>query len=186
MSVEQLIVGVLLFTPLLGLFPTAAAWYLSVCCCHGALLLLRLVLLGLGRLLRLRALQLLLSRWSEPQQFPGQMMVQPLVFSTSSSTVHHASMAQRAAAGSSAAAAIGDASAAAAHAYSEQQQAAQLPAYYQLYCDPISYADVLKSFLAQQAAEGAPQRSSWGAHVLDVLRAVAKGEVWGVGLFCRS
>jgi hypothetical protein len=191
--VEQLIVGVLLFTPLLGLLPTAAAWHLSVCCCHGALLLLRVLLIGLGRLLRLRALQLLLSRWSEPQRFPGQLMVQPLGLMCSSSSSSsrrgdgmYSSAFLSGGQGEMAAGRSAGAAAAAAGEGDAQQQDAALPVYYQLYSDPLSYANVLKSFLAQQAAGDKALRGSWGASVLGICRAVVRGDTWGVALFCRQ
>jgi hypothetical protein len=203
-SVEQLIVGVLLFTPLLGLFPTAVAWYLSVCCCHGALLLARLLFVGLGRLLRLRLLQLLLIRWSEPQLFPGQLMVQlltPLRSSSSSSggyevlEVLHSTTYSRGAAvpspdatGSRSAAEGANASTAGSTQQQQQQQENEvlLPVYYHLYSDARGYADVVRSFLAQQAAGSSPQSPSWGTSVAGLFRAVVQGELWGVSFCCKS
>jgi hypothetical protein len=205
-SVEQLIVGVLLFTPLLGLFPTAAAWYLSVCCCHGALLLARLVLVGLGRLLRLRLLQLLLIRWSEPQRFPGQLMVQPMtpLHSSSSSSsrvieafgVLHSATLRTGAAGTSQGAAGGctaaegaDASADGSAGQKQRQQQKDetlLPVYYHLYCDPRGYAEAVTSFLAQQAAGSSQHSASCATCVVGLVKAVVRGELWGVGLYCRS
>jgi len=77
-SVEQLIVGVLLFTPLLGLLPTTVAWYLSVAWLYGLLHGLRLLLVAVGSWMQLRPLHVLAARWSTPQLFPGQLMVLPL------------------------------------------------------------------------------------------------------------
>lgn len=76
-SVEQLIVGVLLFTPLLGLLPTTAAWYLSACALHACLTCLRLLLLGVGSWLQLRPLHVLAARWRQPLLFPQQLMLLP-------------------------------------------------------------------------------------------------------------
>lgn len=76
---EQLIVGVLLFTPLLGLFPTTVAWYISACCYYGLLLLTRQLLAGLAALLQLRSLSVLGRRWAHPQLFPGALLVRPLL-----------------------------------------------------------------------------------------------------------
>jgi hypothetical protein len=75
--VEQLIVGVLLFTPLLGLLPTTTAWYLSACALHAGLSCLRLLLLGVGSWLQLRPLHVLAARWRQPLLFPGQLMLLP-------------------------------------------------------------------------------------------------------------
>jgi hypothetical protein len=119
-------------------------------------------------------------------------MVQPLaqLCDGSSDTVSRPSTSavttRRTAAGRRAAGTSADASAAVASEGTEQQQDGLRPAYYQLYCDPVSYADALKSFLAQQAAESTSQRTSWGASMLGVFRAVARGDVWGVGFFCRQ
>jgi hypothetical protein len=208
-SVEQLIVGVLLFTPLLGLFPTAVAWYLSVCCCHAALLLARLLCVGLGRLLRLRLLQLLLIRWSEPQLFPGQLMVQLLTPLRSNSSIRSGgcqalevlqsttcyrggAVNMPDAAGGRTAAEGADASTAGSTQQQQQQQQQQqedevlLPVYYHLYSDARGYADVVRSFLAQQAAGSSPQSPSWGTSVAGLFRAVLQGELWGVSFCCKS
>jgi hypothetical protein len=75
--VEQLIVGVLLFTPLLGLLPTTTAWYISACALHACLACLRLLLLGVGSWLQLRPLHVLAARWRQPLLFPGQLMLLP-------------------------------------------------------------------------------------------------------------
>lgn len=86
-SVEQLIVGVLLFTPLLGLFPTSVAWYISVCGLYGVLHVLRLLLVAVGSWMQLRPLHVLAARWRNPQLFPGQLMVLPLTPDSTARTI---------------------------------------------------------------------------------------------------
>jgi hypothetical protein len=69
--VEPLIVGVLLFVPLLALLPTTAAWHLAVTCSHMAAVALRMLLLLAASLLRHNPLLLLVWRLVHPMAFPG-------------------------------------------------------------------------------------------------------------------
>jgi hypothetical protein len=165
------------------------------------LLLARLLFVGLGRLLRLRLLQLLLIRWSEPQQFPGQLMVQlltPLCSSNSSRGYAALEVLQsttRSRGGPVGRADVGDgrtaaeaANALTAASMQQQQQEDEvlLPVYYHLYSDARGYADVARSFLAQQAAGSSSRSPSWGTSVAGLFRAVVHGELWGIGLGCKS
>lgn len=194
-SVEQLIVGVLLFTPLLGLFPTTVAWYLSMCCLHGALLLLRLLLVGLGRLLRLQALHLLLGRWTEPRRFPGQLMVQLLQECDRGSSIgidgrgsnsgggvsrvlqtRRRSLRARSTTSSSSRQAVAGVDLNAVELQSVRMS------YYHFYSAPLSYVEVLQHFWTQQKSAGVYSGFSWGTTAVGLARAVMKGDRWGVEL----
>ncbi len=68
---EPLIVGVLLFVPLLALLPTTLAWHTLVTCAHAAAVLVRMALLLAAALLRCNPLLLLGWRLARPMAFPG-------------------------------------------------------------------------------------------------------------------
>lgn len=68
---EQLIVGVLLFVPLLALLPTTATWHLSLSLAQLAVAGLRWGLLLAAALLRHNPLALLACRALLPAAFPG-------------------------------------------------------------------------------------------------------------------
>jgi hypothetical protein len=174
-SVDQLIVGVLLFTPLLGLLPTTAAWYLSVCALYGGLHTLRLLLVGVGSWMQLRPLHVLAARWSRPQLFPGQLMVRPLRLAPATAGASPA-VAVAAAAAAAAAAEVADevgaapgsvrqrrtrAGAAAGKAAHQQQQQQQQHrrrqqqehapvSYFSVSYEPLGYMEVLAQSVRQQ------------------------------------
>jgi hypothetical protein len=78
-AAEHLIVGVLLFTPLIALLPTTAAFYTAAALAHGATALLRLALLGLARQLVVNPVAYAAARRSlTPRLFPGDLSVAPL------------------------------------------------------------------------------------------------------------
>jgi hypothetical protein len=78
-AAEHLIVGVLLFTPLIALLPTMAAFYAAAAVAHGATALLRLALLGLARQLVVNPLAYAAARRAlTPRLFPGDLSVAPL------------------------------------------------------------------------------------------------------------
>lgn len=77
-TVEHLIVGVLLFTPLLALLPTTAVWYAFLLLLHCSLAAVRVVLYKLSWPLRSNGLYCVVRRLLRPQLFPGSVMVEPL------------------------------------------------------------------------------------------------------------
>lgn len=188
-SVEQLIVGVLLFTPLLGLFPTTLAWYLSVCCLYGVLHVLRLTLVAVGSWMQLRPLHVLAARWRRPQLFPGQLMVLPLA-----PTAHTPAAGPVGGAGGSvgagsrgkqfvpsdAAAQVTDSAAVGPSSSSQGRQqprsstaehtaGALQVGHYRIFYEPLSYWEVLLQSVAQQqgllwyACQGVQQGPAQGA-----------------------
>lgn len=69
--VEQLIVGVLLFVPLVALLPTTLAWVALATAMHVAGFLARCVLLWASQSLAVNLPVLLLWRMLQPTSFPG-------------------------------------------------------------------------------------------------------------------
>lgn len=205
-SVEQLIVGVLLFTPLLGLIPTTTAWYISICCCHAVVWLVRLVLVQLSVMLRMQGLQVLVRRWYCPQQFPGLLMVQLLDMCnghragrTGQAAVAPAAAAdcshQTGAAGAAAAAAAphdstvadGRLEAEVQSAMSQQTPESILVSYYHLFFESIGYFEVLRLNVSGTRANRplpAAQRG-WVQGLDGWAKAVVGGSSWGLGLFGR-
>lgn len=208
-SVEQLIVGVLLFTPLLGLFPTTLAWYLSVCCLYGALHVLRLALVAVGSWMQLRPLHVLAARWRSPQLFPGQLMVLPLAPARSP-----AGAGSSAGAGSrgrqllACDAAQATSSAGAPRSSNSSRRGSQHPrstaeprrlqqvGHSRIFWEPLSYWEVLLQSVAQQQgllwyacqglqqgpAQGSAFSSSSSSWLVAWLKSVAAGRVWGLRL----
>jgi hypothetical protein len=72
-TVEHLIVGVLLFTPLLALLPTTMVWYLAASAAHGAVVMFRLCLNALAYTCLHNPVYMLLRRSSSPQLFPSEL-----------------------------------------------------------------------------------------------------------------
>jgi hypothetical protein len=192
--VEQLIVGVLLFTPLLGLLPTTAAWYLSATCLYAAVHLLRLLLVAAGSWMQLRPLHVCGDRWRQPQRFPGQLMLLPLV-PASSKAGAAAGAAMHTDQGPNAAAAVDGGGVSGGVSGGEQQQVPV--SHYQLFYEPLSYSDVLAQSIAQQqgllwyACQGAGSSSRVVAGqggvvvvgwVVGWVAGVAVGRVWGLHL----
>lgn len=78
-AAEHLIVGVLLFTPLIALLPTTAAFYAAASLAHGATAFLRLLLIFLARQLVLNPLAYAAARRAvTPRLFPGDLSVSAL------------------------------------------------------------------------------------------------------------
>lgn len=162
-SVEQLIVGVLLFTPLLGLMPTTTVWYLSACCCHGVVVLLRLLLVRLSVLLRMQGLKVLVRRWWRPQDFPGHLAVELL---DAQSEVECAGGLRARAEADKAATVAARGAAEAAGSSVESRPAMQLPgssssnlrgqqamlSYYHVFYEPLSYSHILMQSIHESAA----------------------------------
>jgi hypothetical protein len=204
-SVEQLIVGVLLFTPLLGLLPTTVAWYLSVCWLYGVLHVLRLLLVAVGSWMQLRPLHVLAARWKRPQLFPGQLMVLPLTPAVSG-TVAAACGTVSAAVGSSNQQAAVDSHAGSSSSSSWQRAGSnRKPAqdsrqaeeqedigvsYYRVYYEPMGYWDVLGQSIAQQqgllwyvcqGVDSADRRAAGGVPwLVRGMKDVASGQMWGL------
>ncbi len=74
---EHLIVGVLLFTPLLALFPTTAAWYLFTTTMHAMTVVVRLSISALGHTLLHNPLYMVFRRALAPRLFPGACTADP-------------------------------------------------------------------------------------------------------------
>lgn len=70
-TAEHVIVGVLLFTPLLALLPTTAAWYLFACCLHFGPAAARGVLAAAGTLAARNPACALARRALRPAAYPG-------------------------------------------------------------------------------------------------------------------
>jgi hypothetical protein len=77
-TVEHLIVGVLLFTPLLALMPTTAVWYLSLALAHAGVAAARLGAYRLAGALQCDAAYTAAKRLLAPGLFPAGVVVQPL------------------------------------------------------------------------------------------------------------
>jgi hypothetical protein len=77
-TVEHLIVGVLLFTPLLALLPTTAVWYAFLLLLHCGLAAVRVALYKLSWALQSNGVYCVVRRLLRPQLFPGSIMVEPL------------------------------------------------------------------------------------------------------------
>jgi hypothetical protein len=204
-SVEQLIVGVLLFTPLLGLFPTTLAWYLSVCCLYGVLHLLRLALVAVGSWMQLRPLHVLAARWRRPQLFPGQLTVLPMVpaghtpaggaVGGAGSRVRQSLLSDAAAQGNSSSSRGSQQPRS-----STAEPGALQVAHYRIFFEPLSYWEVLVQSVAQQqgllwyacqgvqqgASAGSSGSSSSGSWLTAWLKSVAAGRVWGLRLLSTS
>jgi hypothetical protein len=199
--VEQLIVGVLLFTPLLGLFPTTTTWYLSLCCCQGVLLGLRQLLAVAGRLLQMKCLLLLVSRWLFPSGYPCQVMVQPLCTAAADDRPADSGSLQGAAwrRWSAPKQQTSDSEGAASDRFpgvvKRQPQEPQHDqgvkdgkgqsrtvkvVLYQVSHEPCSYVEVLRHGTVVPLAGGAAG-AAW-ASVQQLVRAVIWGEVWGLNM----
>lgn len=201
-SVEQLIVGVMLFTPLLGLLPTTVAWYLSAACLYACLHLLRLLLVAVGSWMQLRPLHVCADRWRQPQRFPGQLMLLPLLPTSSRAGAAAAVAAMQAVQGPNAAAGVGDGVAGDDDGVGDGGGSGgqQVPvSHYQLFYEPLSYSDVLAQSIAQQqgllwyACQGGGSSSRVAAGqggggaggvgwVVGWVAGVAVGRVWGLHL----
>ena len=70
-TAEHVIVGVLLFTPLLALLPTTAVWYLFACCLHFVPAAARGTLLAAAALAARNPACALLRRLLQPAAYPG-------------------------------------------------------------------------------------------------------------------
>jgi hypothetical protein len=77
-TVEHLIVGVLLFTPLLALLPTTAVWYAFLLLLHCWLASVRVVLYKLSWALQSNGVCCVVTRVLRPQLFPASIMVEAL------------------------------------------------------------------------------------------------------------
>jgi hypothetical protein len=204
-SVEQLIVGVLLFTPLLGLLPTTVAWYISVCWLYGVLHVLRLLLVAVGSWMQLRPLHVLAARCKRPQLFPGKLMVLPLTPAVSG-TVAAACGTVSAAVGSSTQQAAVDPHAGSSSNSSRQRAGSSRKqaqdsrqaeeqecigvSYYRVYYEPMGYWDVLGQSIAQQqgllwyvcqGVDSADRRAAEGVSwLVRWVKDVASGQMWGL------
>lgn len=74
---EHLIVGILLFTPLVALVPTMVVWYLFLTILHGAVVATRLVLYLLVQAMQHNPLHIVVRRIVSANMFPGQSCWQP-------------------------------------------------------------------------------------------------------------
>ena len=70
---EQLIVGVLLFTPLLALLPTTVIWYFYATLLYGMLGAVRYIITLTSRTLECNPLYLMARRAATPTLFPGEL-----------------------------------------------------------------------------------------------------------------
>lgn len=164
MLVEQLIVGVLLFTPLLGLLPTSAAWYFSVTVLHAVLAGTRTALCCVAVGLRSTAVPALLERWVRPDAFPGELTVWPLA----------------------PAAAVAVAQGRPQNVDGRCDAAGGVAYYYALRHLPLRYAQVLQSCGDGGGICGSSSRSSGcapntvGTQLMDVLLRTLSGRTWGL------
>lgn len=75
-TVEHLIVGVLLFTPLLALVPTVIMWYLYASVLHGVVVASRMVVCALGYMVLYNPGYMVMRRAIAPNLFPGTVQLQ--------------------------------------------------------------------------------------------------------------